>query len=668
MACEKLQSSDISKTQIERKNSNESFYVLDSGNINIPFETKLNRQAYILNPKTWKVQYKYRATAGWKDGWNLPSILAFKNTYNSFCDFENDFKKMANHKSWGFLAVKPEYIEAIYVEFYKPRQLLQIQEKASNDSKQLKVEIQEGDYSIQDIPNLWEENIAVGISHLDAALHRLTQNTRFREITGIKRIDIMPTVLSFLPLIIKESFLLSNAESRSGGPYWYFQIDKSAAGDAEKFIRETLGVNKKYDRNINIPRSKIFEAINYVEKIENISSHRLLSQSDLEKRETDKLEVIDHIVKDIWEWQWLYKLLDNQKLSRDHARAIFDFNKQYNTSFSNIENINQMPMWTKVWIPKWDTGFYAPIDSTHDSVSIEKQSRVKFDFDVWINSIEVIWDELKWKVFVLDPWHGAIDPGAHPVALDSKWEPIKDPQSAIKVVDMNNPIKNQMVAPGKWSDYLHVYESLVTVDVSYRLAKLLRQQWADVYITRYNRTTWIIESANMTTPDVTEDIYSDTKKNWLNYKGNKSRRLRRWTQIANGIFDKSWKKQEDVYFLSIHADSLGNSAQPPMTFKYYKWRAGTSQTGKTFADSLAKNIEFRNKQAESDPQALYIIHPNKNDIKQSVLVELANMGDANSAYVLRQPWTIEDANGNIIPWRQQFADALFSWILATAKK
>ena len=252
MACEKLQSSDISKTQIERKNSNESFYVLDSGNINIPFETKLNRQAYILNPKTWKVQYKYRATAGWKDGWNLPSILAFKNTYNSFCDFENDFKKMANHKSWGFLAVKPEYIEAIYVEFYKPRQLLQIQEKASNDSKQLKVEIQEGDYSIQDIPNLWEENIAVGISHLDAALHRLTQNTRFREITGIKRIDIMPTVLSFLPLIIKESFLLSNAESRSGGPYWYFQIDKSAAGDAEKFIRETLGVNKKYDRTQRI--------------------------------------------------------------------------------------------------------------------------------------------------------------------------------------------------------------------------------------------------------------------------------------------------------------------------------------------------------------------------------------------------------------------------------
>ena len=355
-------------------------------------------------------------------------------------------------------------------------------------------------------------------------------------------------------------------------------------------------------------------------------------------------------------------ILQKAQINVRFRQKIIDFNLLLNPSHT----------WNIVYIPRWSTWFYNwdTKTSTRLAQSKERMWEPIFHFDTWINSIEVLGDALKGKVFVLDPGHGWPDLWAHPIARDASWNPIRDSKSQIRVTKNSNGNyqegRTQRVKSESSSGYLHVYESLVVVDVAYRLAEMLRQQWAEVYITRYNQTTWIIDSANMTTPEVSDDVYSDTLT-WWQYSptGNRDR-IRRAIAISNDLV--AWKNIENTHFLSIHADSFHSNRDLPIIFKYYNWRSWVSESSRSFAHLLAQNTEFRGQQWIAGWQPLWIIHPTNNNIPNSTLIELGNMNHPWTAFLLRQPWWITDDDGIYRRWRYDYAKAIFDWIIAAIWK
>ncbi len=409
----------------------------------------------------------------------------------------------------------------------------------------------------------------------------------------------------------------------------------------------------------------------------NINSQVLNEKDVLVENGRYELPLLSHSVR---AWENLNSILLWYDLSPKFAQQIFEYNRSYNPEFKNFKHKWELYIWTKILIPFWSTGFYntptisiASVPVTENKISnvskiaskqevskpaakVEyKEKKWKFNFQNWIDSIEVVSEELKWKIFVLDPWHGWPDLWAHPIAQDSSWNPIKDRNSRVKYISHGKT--RRVDVPSKWSGYLHVYESLVAVDIAYRLAKELKQRWAAVYITRYNKTTGIIDEANMSTPSTSEDVYSDSLKSWKYSRRGNSKRLRKWASIANSIV-KKYGSSKDMYFLSLHADSQVKWSELPMNIKYYQWRHGVNTTGRDFARNLAKWIwNFRNKNTVASWQWLYIVDKHYNNIWNAVLIELANMNSKNSAYTLRQPWW------NGIFWRQDYADAIIDGLI-----
>lgn len=391
---------------------------------------------------------------------------------------------------------------------------------------------------------------------------------------------------------------------------------------------------------------------------------------ELQAWQSYKLPVLSY---ELWTNESLESVLEKAQIASKFRQKIIDFNTIFSPDFEKF-----LPG-SRVYIPQWNTGFYTaqetftPIVQKTAIPQAETLSETDFNFTTWIESIEVLGDALKGKVFILDPGHGGPDLWAHPIARDGNGNPINDPQSQIKVArDRNGNLdegKTQRVASGNGDDFLHVYESLVVTDVSYRLAKLLREQGAEVYITRYNKTTGIIDSANMTTPDIADDIYSDTLTSWVYSSNGQNKRLQHGVKIAKKIYkekiDQELNLSKDVYFLSLHADSLSTHENAPIVFKYYEWRDGISQLGKDFAQKLASNTEFREIPAQADGQWLYIVNPRNNDIPNSLLIELGNMHNPGTAYILRQPGWKKDADGNPIRGREDFAKAIFDGIIKT---
>ena len=511
--------------------------------------------------------------------------------------------------------------------------------------------------------------------------------------------------------------------------------------------KKLLNSTDTLDESSKVTKWKIYEAVNYVEKIENISWHRFWEAPVIEEESSiqwEEVEWIKYFERSLKKWKNITSILVRENLDRRHATKIFDFNKEYNPEFKSIPNPGKIPVNTMIYIPLWETGFYSdPDNEAKITESVEGEKKIEyfertlikgqkltdlleseglhkkhaenifefnkkhnwafmltkpesetemdtviyipfwksgfyeqswdasdvrthkeivleeweFNFYTWLDSIEVLSEELKGKVFVLDPGHGWPDLWAHPIARDADKNPIKDLNSAVKVISV---WKTQRVTPWSGSDNLHVYESLVVVDVAYRLAKMLRQKWADVYITRFNKTTGIMNDANMTTPKVTDDVYSDTGQSWKFTNRWNRVRLRRWVQIGNGVYDtfkKAWWKDEDIFFFSLHADSRGNGKNVPITY-LYQWsaRGWVSRQGRDFAGMLASNTSYRNQQGKSKGQWLYIVNPKFNKIKNSTLVELGNMQNWWIAYLLRQP-----------EWRQKITEALFDWIFETVK-
>ena len=395
----------------------------------------------------------------------------------------------------------------------------------------------------------------------------------------------------------------------------------------------------------------------------NINSDILNGTDQLIQRQKYKLPLFSHVVV---RGENLYSILGQHSLGQKFASKIFQYNKRYNWDFKTFQNEGQLSVWTRILIPYWATWFYTntvwnrnqTTENTSSPVNIEQnETKDTFNFQEWIGSIEVISEQLEWKVFVLDPWHGWPDLWAHPKAQDGHWNDIQDRNSLVKYIASGDT--QRVDHSSKWTGFLHVYESLVVGDVTLRIAEQLRQAWANVHITRYNQTTGINNKNYMTTPGVNEDVYSDTRKSWHFTEYSNVTRLKRWVEIANSIY-KTYKnkryRQDDMYFISIHADSLGDGRQVGMNIRYH---TSNNHKAREFAKNLAESIwTFRNQATKTWKQSLYIINSDRNKIENAILIELANMNNPNSAYTLRQPWT----NGKT--WRQQYAKAIADGIIA----
>ena len=233
--------------------------------------------------------------------------------------------------------------------------------------------------------------------------------------------------------------------------------------------------------------------------------------------------------------------------------------------------------------------------------------------------------------------------------------------------DINN--KSQLVPNGKWDGLLHVIEPRVTMDISYRLAQLIRENGWTIKITHYSQK-WIdnviqTTSSNQNAPWLLDEMeYYDTwwdgtqeRFVWSNNKeGARIVRKRRVAMIKDMV---SWSDPKDTFFLSIHADSQVHTRLDGVTYRYQANKNGTNSGQKLFTENLAHASQtIRWTAVINKPQDLYILR-DASSIPNSTLVELGNMNNSGTAYTLRNPEK-----------RQEYAQGIFRWLhtLATRPK
>jgi len=403
-----------------------------------------------------------------------------------------------------------------------------------------------------------------------------------------------------------------------------------------------------------------------------IGAFQTLNDGNITDNKALKLDIqyqLPIVVQQIQQWSSLGKVLDLNGIPIQHAGKIFDYNKKYNPAFKKISKIKFIQTWTYILIPRWETNFYGnflqgsektPVKKTLIAKPIKAAPVIKqvnkqwmwekndiarsFKFDDWIDSIDVVSDELKWEVFVLDPGHGWIDPWSMPKI--ETWDGTK----------------------------ITIYEAPAVLDVSYRIAKFIKQHGGSIHITHYSHARGPTNRKNLTKVKERSDIYSQNNKQ-VTWWGNSS--LEKRTGYANHIY----AKYPNAIFLSIHADFIaGTTWHRPIWYHYYTGNTTTdihktplktiqirdknNKIKKQWIDShwkktaqlLSKNTQFRWENWHARAQALYVINPGLSEIKRKVLVELANMRNQWDAWLLRT-WE----------WRQRFADAIWESLVKTFK-
>ncbi|NUJ97823.1 transglycosylase SLT domain-containing protein [Candidatus Gracilibacteria bacterium] len=275
----------------------------------------------------------------------------------------------------------------------------------------------------------------------------------------------------------------------------------------------------------------------------------------------------------------------------------------------------------------------------------------KPDFYKWLNSIEVKNNTLKGKLFILDPGHGGADPGAIPIAKDEKGRAIPYKQSDISESD-------KVTKNGKGDGKLHIVEARVVMDVSYRLAKLIKENGGEVKITHYfqngiDNSVWtkssLYSAQGLLDPIQNHDTWGDNTKKRFNEKSIEG--LKKRVEIRNKF--KIGKKKKNIYFLSIHADNQSYKDAIGINILHSKRNTGQ----RNFAKVLSENIgEIRNMKTTFSTRTtgIFVLNPIYGAHSQNVLIELGNMNNENTTYALRNSET-----------RQEYAEGIFKGLLKT---
>lgn len=251
----------------------------------------------------------------------------------------------------------------------------------------------------------------------------------------------------------------------------------------------------------------------------------------------------------------------------------------------------------------------------------EDTNPIKGGLDAITKPDKVIDQKLKDQTFILDPWHGFDDPW-------SLW-----------LVKCNN-IDNA---------HAIIYESWIVMDMSYRVAKLLRAHWATVKFTHYIPTRWISDKCDLPPCLPEQGKYQDVR-NWSTWK--------LWVD-GNGLANRC--EQSNKYnwmFISLHADATAETKTenwkkipkllPERKKVSTKWRG--EWKWKKFADYLMKNERWIPSQEwytqTSDPQCLYVLG-GEND-NPGVLMELFNLNNNEQWNQYRNPATRQTKANEIV--------------------
>jgi N-acetylmuramoyl-L-alanine amidase len=309
--------------------------------------------------------------------------------------------------------------------------------------------------------------------------------------------------------------------------------------------------------------------------------------------------------------------LEDMNSATDYTaqKACKDCNKDRN-GFKTIglqikDMINQ---WYTVYIPK----------------SIETKNSPSFDIKDITKPEKTLSNKLAWKTFILDPWHGSSDPGA--IWIAQYW----DEKNKEKVL---------------------VYEAPVVMDITYRVAQLMRAHGAKVEFTHYANKRSVSNQKDLAPvsrimkngTEAFQDIWhgASTTSEWDFWKAN-DWSLPKRGKIGNNIKDPS-------LFISFHADIEGT--QKLLSIKHTHNEPESKKAAQTIMDNwfaytyngkVANDVHY-----SVDEQWLWIL---KAYNWVWFLVELGNLGNTDQAYTLRDPQK-----------RQLLAENFVKALLATYK-
>lgn len=310
-----------------------------------------------------------------------------------------------------------------------------------------------------------------------------------------------------------------------------------------------------------------------------------------------------------------------QKLQYSEIKTANDLSNSNDYLVKRLKNDSEIAEKIEKYLSKWYSILIPQEIETKDTPSLTVDEITKPD--------KILSQRLKNKKIVIDPGHGSLDIGA------------------VGFAQYGDSINKQMVA---------VYESPVVMDISYRIAKLIRSHGWEIVLTHYYNKRPIMDQKDLPpTSRVFVDGHENFQDIWTTSDHNTE-----WDLFAAW---KTWlQKRADIanntnnvnLFVSFHADSYTDNRK----ILSIKHQPGTTKA-KEVAESIMNNgfeYTYNGKKCIDvkhtvDEQDIYVLKKTNN---VSILVEFGNLYNENQAYYLRNQEK-----------RQKLAEKFVAWLLGT---
>lgn len=258
---------------------------------------------------------------------------------------------------------------------------------------------------------------------------------------------------------------------------------------------------------------------------------------------------------------------------------------------------------------------------------IETKNSPSLSVDEITKPKEILWNELKGKKFVLDPWHWSVD----------IWLPW---------------LANYW--PKENKEKIIVYESALMMDLTYRVARELRAHWAEVHLTHYMNRRWIMDTKDLPpcsmvydqnwnetyqdiwdwdNKDLVGQVFWITKK-WKDWKNHGDWSLEKRATIAN-------KYNPDLY-VSFHIDYPWNDKLKLLDILYSNLQKNKKKS-KEIWEKLFNNWfwyyynwklnEWVSRWIKLRKKWLWALNWSKSP---AILIETWNAYNESQAYILRE--------------------------------
>lgn len=463
------------------------------------------------------------------------------------------------------------------------------------------------------------------------------------------------------------------------------------------FQKSLVGNNDvlTFGSKVETTKEKIQEIINYVEVIDGIKyTDQSARQGEIVTKGSSFLYedfrdefhgdgLLDRISHKVWKatgshsryrqamsipGKWAFSILSSANVypNQENLKAFYDINNLESDDIIKNKKYYLIPnIETPVSFDEWEDGRKEEVKNSQEQNSITSvASNSKMsppNVDIFLQSIEVKNTSLLGKTFILDPGHGGYDTGAIFQAFDTNGKIMPYYNNDIKYI---SPGKYQITKNGKGDDTLYAIEANLVMDVSLRLAKLIRQNGGSVTFTHAftdkindNDIKGVTDKKNTVGQlDVLENDYVEWKP-WkkFNKTYDRIKKARGRQDIRDRLLPDN---QRNTYLFSIHIDSTNSSQDIPMIYYY------NTDSQHNFAEKLMKNSDkvFKKDVAIANKKNLYILSDKPDDDKREypqngVLIELGNIQN-------------KEFNARILTksGRQEYAEGIFKAIEKSVKE